>query len=65
VLAGSGRSEVTVSPIKMADWARAATPPPHSVLINQAAAALGIRLPSWQDALENYLALDSERFVRS
>lgn len=64
-LAGSGRDNVPVSPIKMADWARAATSPPHSVLVNQAAAALGIRLPRWEDSLAQYLALDADRFVRS
>ena len=64
VLAGSGRADVPVSPIKMADWARAASSPPHSVLVNQAAAALDIRLPAWEDALAGYLALDAERFAR-
>jgi dTDP-4-dehydrorhamnose reductase len=56
VLAGSGRSYIPVTPIAAAEWQRAAPPPLHAVLANQAAAALGITLRPWQDALHEYAA---------
>lgn len=64
VLRSTGRSDVPLARIKMADWPRPAPSPSHAVLVNQAAAALGIRLPSWETALQNYLEVDAERFVR-
>ncbi|MFN2203741.1 MAG: dTDP-4-dehydrorhamnose reductase [Caldilineaceae bacterium] len=63
VLMNAGREHVPVDPIKMADWPRPAPSPPHSVLINQAAAAMGIRLPAWQESISSYLALDADRFA--
>lgn len=56
VLDGSGRSHVAVTPIAAAEWQRAAPPPLHAVLINQAAAALGVTLRPWQDAVREYAA---------
>ena len=56
VLAGSGRAYVPVTPIAAAEYQRAAPPPLHAVLVNQAAAALGITLRPWQDALREYAA---------
>ncbi|MEX1019213.1 MAG: dTDP-4-dehydrorhamnose reductase [Litorilinea sp.] len=41
--------------ITAAEWPRAVTPPPHAVLVNQAAAALDIRLPTWQAAVREYV----------
>lgn len=56
VLEGSGRGQVPVTPIAAAEWRRAAPPPLHAVLVNQAAAALGVTLRPWQDALAEYAA---------
>lgn len=65
VLRGTGRGDIPIERVSAADWPRPATPPPHAVLVNQAAAALGIRLPAWDAALEEYLAIDAARFQRS
>lgn len=54
VLASSGRSHIPVTPISHTEWQRPAQPPVHAVLVNQAAAALGIRLRRWQEAVEVY-----------
>lgn len=56
LLRRSGRAEIPVAPIPASDWPRPAMPPAHAVLVNQAAAALGIRLRPWQDALAEYFA---------
>lgn len=56
VLAAGGRGHVSLTPIKVADWPRPVPPPLHAVLANQAAAALGIVLRPWQDAVEEYAA---------
>ncbi len=56
VLRGSGRGYVPITPITAAEWERAAPPPLHAVLVNQAAAALGVTLRPWQDALREYTA---------
>lgn len=58
VLARTGRGHVPVSPIKLHEWPRATQPPAHAVLVNQAAAKLGIRLRTWQQALDEYLHLE-------
>lgn len=49
--------DVDVTPIPSSEWVRPTEPPLHAVLVNQAAAALGIRLRSWQDALTEYSKL--------
>jgi len=54
VLEHSGRSHVPLTSIATADWPRPTTPPAHAVLVNQAAAALGIRLRPWQEAIAEY-----------
>ncbi len=46
--------DVPITRIKLADYKRDSTPPPYSALANLAAAALGIRLRNWQDALEDF-----------
>lgn len=54
VLAASGRGDVAVTPILASEWLRPAPAPPHAVLVNQAAAALGIRLRPWQEAVDEF-----------
>jgi dTDP-4-dehydrorhamnose reductase len=51
----SGREQVPLTPIKLADWPRPAPPPPHAVLVNQTAASLGITLRPWQEALQAFV----------
>jgi dTDP-4-dehydrorhamnose reductase len=55
VLELSGRSQVTLEPITLAEFPRASTPPPFAPLNNTAAAALGITLRPWEEALEEFL----------
>jgi dTDP-4-dehydrorhamnose reductase len=55
ILELSGRAHIPVEPITLADYPRASAPPPFGALANTAAAALGIRLRPWQDALEEFL----------
>lgn len=57
ILAWTGREQVPVTPILQAQWPRASTPPAFAPLQNTCAAALGIRLRSWQDALAAYLGV--------
>ena len=54
ILAASGRTHVPVTPISHKEWTRPTQPPLHAVLINQAAASLGIVLRPWTDAVEEY-----------
>ncbi len=56
VLRLSGRSHVPITPIRSEEWQRPARPPRRAVLANTAAAALGIRLRPWRDALTEYFA---------
>jgi dTDP-4-dehydrorhamnose reductase len=56
----SGRGHVPVTPIAAHEWSRPAPTPRHAVLVNQAAAALGIRLRPWQEALADYLYCELE-----
>ena len=55
VLRISGRGHVPVEPITLADFERASTPPCFAPLANTAAAALGITLRPWQDAVNEFL----------
>jgi len=55
VLRRSGREHIPVTPIALADFPRASTPPRFAPLANTAAAALGITLRPWQEALEEFL----------
>jgi len=55
ILRLSGRAHVPLTPITSADFQRASTPPLYAPLANAAAAALGIRLRPWQDALAEFL----------
>jgi dTDP-4-dehydrorhamnose reductase len=54
VLQASGRGAVPLTAIAHTEWPRPAPPPLHAVLINQAAAALGITLRPWQEAVVEY-----------
>jgi dTDP-4-dehydrorhamnose reductase len=56
ILALTGHGDVPVAPILQAEWPRASTPPPFAPLENCAAAALGVELRSWKEALADYLA---------
>ena len=47
---------VAVTPIAAADYPRPCVPPANGVLVNRAAAHLGITLPPWEDALARCLA---------
>jgi dTDP-4-dehydrorhamnose reductase len=55
VLHISGRGHVPVEPISLDDFQRASTPPRFAPLANTAAAALGIKLRPWQEALTEFL----------
>ncbi len=55
ILRLSEREAIPVEPITSDAFERASTPPPYAPMINHAAAALGIRLRSWQAALANFL----------
>lgn len=54
ILKSTGRGHIPITPIPSAEWVRATTPPLHSVLVNHAAADLGIRLRHWKDAFTSY-----------
>jgi dTDP-4-dehydrorhamnose reductase len=54
VLQATGRSHIPLTPIAHTEWPRPALPPLHAVLANQAAAALGIQLRPWQEAVQEY-----------
>ncbi len=60
----TGRSGTPLERIKVADWPRPAPPPLHAVIVNQAAAAMGIVLPPWQESLARYLSVEGARFAR-
>jgi len=55
VLRASGREHIPVEPISLDDFERPSTPPRFAPLANTAAAALGIELRPWQEALEEFL----------
>ncbi len=55
ILRQSGRAEVPVTPMRLADFRRDSTVPPHTPLHTIAATDLGIALPPWQDALERFI----------
>jgi dTDP-4-dehydrorhamnose reductase len=55
ILRVSGRGDIPVEPITLAEWQRASTPPRFAPLANTAAAAVGIRLRAWEAALQAFL----------
>ena len=54
VLHACGRDDVPVAPIAATEWPRATMPPAHAVLVNVRAAALGITLRPWQEAIRDW-----------
>ena len=60
ILRLTGRAHVPVEPIPLADFARDSTPPRFAPLANTAAAALGIQLRPWQEALAGFLSKYSD-----
>jgi dTDP-4-dehydrorhamnose reductase len=55
ILRLSGRADIKLQPMRLADYKRDSVVPPYTPLRNTAAAALGIRLRPWQEALVEYL----------
>lgn len=55
ILRLTGRNQIPVEPITQSDFERASVPPAFAPLANTAAAALGIRLRPWQEALAEFL----------
>jgi dTDP-4-dehydrorhamnose reductase len=55
ILRIGGYEDVPVAPLRLREFGRASSPPPFAPLANTAAAALGIALPTWQDALAQFL----------
>jgi dTDP-4-dehydrorhamnose reductase len=55
VLRLAGREHIAVEPIGLDDFQRPSTPPRFAPLANTAAAALGITLRPWQEAVEEFL----------
>ena len=53
----AGKPDLPITPILSADWPRPSKPPLHAVLANTAAAALGIALRPWQEAVAEYVRL--------
>ena len=57
ILQFAGLSHVSITRGKLADYARASTPPRNGALTNFVAAnTLGIKLRAWQEAVEEYFA---------
>jgi dTDP-4-dehydrorhamnose reductase len=56
VLQAHGRGCIPLTPISYTEWSRPAPIVPHAVIVNQAGAALGITLRSWQEAVQAYAA---------
>jgi dTDP-4-dehydrorhamnose reductase len=61
VLQASGRGHIPLTPIPHTAWPRPVTPPLHAVLANQAAAALGLELRPWQEAVRAYVEHDKKQ----
>ncbi len=55
ILRLAGKGHIPIRPIPLSEFRRDSTPPPRAVLRNFAAAALGIRLRPWTEALAAYL----------
>ncbi|NUQ39450.1 MAG: dTDP-4-dehydrorhamnose reductase [Caldilineales bacterium] len=56
VLRQSGRGHIPVTPIPHTAWPRPSQPPLRALLANRAAAALGIQLRPWQEAVAEWAA---------
>jgi len=55
VLRQSGRSDIPVTPVAHTEWPRPSQPPLRAVLANRSAAAYGVALPPWQEAVANWV----------
>jgi dTDP-4-dehydrorhamnose reductase len=51
----TGKADLRVEPILSADWPRPSRPPLHALMGNTSAAAQGLALRPWQEALAEYL----------
>lgn len=56
ILKQSGRGHIPVEPITSEGFTRASVPPKYAPIRNNLAAALGIKLRPWQEALAEYFA---------
>lgn len=61
LLQATDRGHVPLTPIAHTEWSRPADSPLHAVLVNQAAAQLGIQLRPWRAALAEYVAQEQLR----
>lgn len=59
ILELTGRSHVPVTPITLAEFKRASTPPRYAPLANHMAAGLGITLRPWEEALREFLGVNT------
>lgn len=57
ILELTGRSHVPITPITLAEFKRASTPPRYAPLANYMAAGLGITLRPWEEALAEFVAV--------
>lgn len=55
--------DAPIEPITLKEWPRPSTPPPHAALANDAAAALGITLRPWREALTAFIQREAERYA--
>ncbi len=55
IMRAAGKPDLPVTPILSAEWPRPSRPPLHAILANTAAAALGITLRPWQEAIGEYV----------
>jgi len=60
ILRLTGLGHIPIEPIRLADYERPSKVPPYTPLANVFAAAAGIRLRPWQEALADYLADDRQ-----
>lgn len=60
ILELTGRSHVPVTPITLAEFKRASTPPRYAPLANYMAAGLGITLRPWEEALREFLGANTD-----
>lgn len=54
ILRLAGREHIPVIPIPSSEWSRSSQPPLRAILANRAAAAHGIVLPPWQEAVAEW-----------
>lgn len=59
IFALTGRGNIDVKPILLKDFVRPSRPPKYTPMGNEMAAALGIRLRPWQEALQDWVDAES------